>query len=241
MKLYKIAYITLIGLVSLVSNPTKKSTDNTIKKVPPKNYALVNYSKKVEVLYNSLDTNNFRLPKLESFAKALEGFYLLREKGVVQKDLLTIVDFSLSSREKRLWVIDMNSNKILFNSLVAHGKNSGDDYASDFSNKKESNKSSLGFFATGEVYNGKHGMSLKLDGLEKGINDNARQRAVVVHGAAYVSNVFLKSHNRLGRSQGCPAIPVELSKKIIQTIKDKSCLFIYHPSINYLEVSKLVS
>jgi hypothetical protein len=241
MKLYKIAYVTLIGLVSLVSNPITKVTDNPIIKVHPQHYALVNYSKKVEVLYNSLDSNNFRLPKLESFAKALEGFYLLREKGVVQKDLLTIVDFSLSSREKRLWVIDMNLNKILFNSLVAHGKNSGDDYANDFSNKKESNKSSLGFFATGEVYNGKHGMSLKLDGLEKGVNDNARQRDVVVHGATYVSNVFLKNHSRLGRSQGCPAIPVELSKKIIQTIKDKSCLFIYHPSINYVEISKLVS
>ena len=140
-----------------------------------------------------------------------------------------------------MWIIDMNQNKIILNSLVAHGKNSGEEYADNFSNKNQSNKSSLGFFATGEVYQGKHGLSLKLDGLEKGINDNARQRDVVVHGADYVSENFIKNHKRLGRSQGCPAVPVELSKKIIETIKDKSCLFIYHPSENDVQSSKLIS
>ena len=188
-----------------------------------------------------MNSNHFQLPKLESFSKALEGFYLLKEKGIIKKDFLTIVDFSLSSKVKRMWIIDMNENKILMNSLVAHGKNSGEDYANQFSNTNESNKSSLGFFATGESYIGKHGLSLKLDGLENGVNSNARQRAIVIHGADYVSENFIKNHNRLGKSQGCPAVPVELSKKIIQTIKDKSCLFIYHPSIENSSTAKLVS
>jgi hypothetical protein len=197
--------------------------------------------KKVNIVYNSLNANNLKLPNLESFTKAFEGYYLLKEAGKIKNNILTIVDFSLSSAQKRMWVIDMNENKVLFNSLVAHGQNSGNEYAEKFSNENESHKSSLGFFTTAEVYNGKHGLSLKLDGLEKGINDKARQRAIVIHGADYVSNSFIKNHNRLGRSQGCPALPVDLSKKIIEKIKDKSCLFIYYPSENYTSKSKLIS
>jgi hypothetical protein len=143
----------------------------------------------------------------------------------------------LSSNSKRLWVIDLATNTILFQSLVAHGRNTGEEFAKSFSNSAQSFKSSLGFYATGEIYSGKHGMSLRLDGLEKGINDNARSRGVVVHGANYVSNSFIKNNKRLGRSQGCPALPEELSKEIINVIKDKSCLFIYHPSA----ISKFVS
>ena len=215
---------------------------NRSKNNHPKSYAMTTSdSKKVEIIYNSLNSNHFQLPKLESFSKALEGFYLLKEKGIIKKDYLTIIDFSLSSKVKRMWIIDMNENKILMNSLVAHGKNSGEDYANQFSNTNESNKSSLGFFATGESYIGKHGLSLKLDGLEQGMNNNARHRAIVIHGADYVSENFIKNHNRLGKSQGCPAVPIELSKKIIQIIKDKSCLFIYHPSIENSSTAKLVS
>lgn len=214
---------------------------NLPRDVHPKDLAANVLFKRAESIYNSLNANNFQLPKIESFSKAYEGFYLLKEKGLIQKDYLTIVDFSLSSKSKRLWVIDMDENKIVFNSLVAHGKNSGADFATSFSNNNESNKSSLGFFATAETYNGQHGLSLKLDGLEKGINDKARARSIVIHGADYVSANFIKAHNRLGRSQGCPALPMELSKKIIQTIKDKSCFFIYHPSSDYIRSSKLVS
>jgi hypothetical protein len=124
----------------------------------------------------------------------------------------------------------MDKNKILFNSLVAHGKNSGDLYAEQFSNKNESFQSSLGFYITNETYIGEHGLSLKLDGLERNKNDNARNRAIVIHGADYVSNDFIKKHNRLGRSFGCPSLPTEVSEKIITTIKNKSCLFINHHS-----------
>ena len=154
---------------------------------------------------------------------------------------MTLVDFSLSSNLKRLWVIDLETNTILYNSLVAHGRNTGEEYASSFSNSNSSYKSSLGFYITGETYNGKHGMSLKLDGLEKGVNDNARQRGVVMHSANYVSNSFIKYNKRLGRSLGCPAIPEELLRGIVNTIKDKSCLFIYHPSRSFEKMSALIS
>ncbi|MDN3675846.1 murein L,D-transpeptidase catalytic domain family protein [Flavobacterium paronense] len=197
-------------------------------------------SKNVSV-YNQLDANSFVLPSFDCFNLALDGFHLLKEKGLVQKNVLTLVDFSLSSNMKRLWVIDLDRNMILFNTLVAHGRNTGEEFAAQFSNQAESFKSSIGFYATGEIYDGKHGLSLKLDGLEKGLNDKARERAVVVHGADYVSESFIKQNKRLGRSQGCPAIPVEMNAKIINVIKNKSCLFIYHPSATHEIISRLTA
>jgi hypothetical protein len=180
-------------------------------------------------VYHQLNANNFAMPNLESFTKALEGFYDLKTKGLVSRDILTLIDFSMSSNQKRLWVIDLATNTILYNTLVAHGRNTGDEFAKTFSNAAESYKSSLGFYATGSIYNGKHGASLYLNGLEKGVNDNARNRSVVMHGADYVSESFIKNNHRLGRSLGCPAIPVEMTATIINAIKDKSCLYIYHP------------
>jgi hypothetical protein len=191
-----------------------------------------NFSTEINDVYNHLNHNNFALPKLESFQKAMQGFYEMKKKGNFKKDILTLIDFSLSSNEKRLWVIDLSTNTIVFNSLVAHGRNTGDEFAKNFSNSSSSFKSSLGFYSTGEVYNGKHGKSLKLDGLEKGINDNARNRGIVIHAANYVSDFFIKAHNRLGRSQGCPALPIEFTEKIINKIKGKSCLYIYYPNSN---------
>lgn len=185
---------------------------------------------KAESLYNELDSKSFSMPNFDCFSTAIDGFYRLKEKGFFQKNILTIIDFSLSSNSKRLWIIDLDKNEIILNTLVAHGRNTGDEFANFFSNKAESYQSSLGFYETGEIYNGKHGLSLKLDGLQKGLNDNARERAVVVHGADYVSEKFIQGNKRLGRSLGCPAVPVEYNDTIIKLIKDKSCLFIYHPS-----------
>jgi len=233
---YKILSVLLFGLFSFTT-PTNNTTDPATVASNTK----VTFESKFISLYNNLDAKNFKLPQLESFTKALEGFYQLKQKGLIQNDILTLVDFSLSANSKRMWVIDMNTNTVLYHSLVAHGRNSGEEFATAFSNKSESYQSSLGFYLTGETYQGKHGLSLRLDGLERGINDKARDRAVVIHGADYVSEQFIKQNKRLGRSQGCPALPVELNQEIIKTIKEKSCLFIYHPSRSYKMASKLIS
>ncbi|WP_264565470.1 murein L,D-transpeptidase catalytic domain family protein [Flavobacterium sp. N3904] len=234
----------LASVFMFFSFTSSEKVINSSKLIPTKRIAAVvksSFDAKVEMVYNTLQANQFELPKLESFTEALKGFYILKEKGLIKKDILTLVDFSLSSNTKRLWVIDLSKNVVLFQSLVAHGRNTGEEFANSFSNSPESFKSSLGFYATAEVYNGKHGLSLKLDGLEKGLNDHARERAVVIHGANYVSDSFIKGNKRLGRSQGCPAVPVELAAEIISVIKDKSCLYIYHPSINKAKEEKLIS
>jgi hypothetical protein len=235
--IYNIIPLIVVFLMSFSSNKIEKNVPKLTAFVTEKSA----FEMKAEHIYSNLDANNLTLPNLESFSLALAGFYDLKDKGLISKDILTLVDFSLSSNVKRLWVIDLATNTILYNSLVAHGRNTGEEFANSFSNNDSSFKSSLGFYATGEIYNGKHGPSLRLDGLEKGINDHARARGVVVHGADYVSENFIKGNKRLGRSQGCPALPVELTQEIISAIKDKSCLFIYHPSRNQKINEKLIS
>ena len=233
--IYRIIAATLFVLTSF----SEKQPEELAKKSEP----ISEFTKPtlVESIYTTLDANSFKMPSFDCFSKAILGFNILKDSGNIGKDFLTIVDYTLPSTEKRLWIIDINENKIVMNSLVAHGKNSGENYATSFSNKNESNKSSLGFFITGETYNGKHGLSLKLDGLESGVNDSARNRSIVMHAADYVSENFIKEHNRLGLSHGCPAVPANLCSKIITTIKGKSCLFIYHPSMDYNETTKLIS
>ncbi|MEL1243582.1 murein L,D-transpeptidase catalytic domain family protein [Flavobacterium sp. DGU11] len=201
----------------------------------------VNSASAAESLYNNIKSHSLSMPGFECFSKAFNGFSRLKLEGKIKKDLLTVIDFTKSSATKRLWIIDMATQTVLYNTLVAHGRNSGDEYASVFSNDPNSNCSSLGFYATGEIYMGKHGESLRLDGLEQGINNNARNRAVVMHAADYVSESFAMQHQRIGRSQGCPALPNELNEEIINLIQGKSCIFIYHPSQSYISASKLLS
>ena len=172
----------------------------------------------------------------EIFRKALIGYYNLKRNNqphTVKKSVLSIIDFNKASSENRLWIIDMKSKKQLYKTLVAHGKNSGDNFARRFSNVPQSEMSSLGFYVTRQTYFGKHGLSLKIDGIDSGYNTNAMQRAIVIHGADYVSNSFVKQHGRLGRSQGCPALPVAQTPEIIQAIKDNSCIFIAGPEPKY--------
>ena len=180
-KLFPLCFVVVLMSFTNLTNKTN-SIKSSIK--TESSSVLKNAS-----IYNQLDANSFVLPSFDCFNLALNGFHLLKEKGLIQKNILTVVDFSLSSNTKRLWVIDLEKNIILFQTLVAHGKNTGEEFAKEFSNQAESFKSSIGFYATGEIYNGKHGSSLKLDGLEKGLNDNARERAVVIHGADYVSEI----------------------------------------------------
>jgi hypothetical protein len=148
-------------------------------------------------------------------------------------NVITICDFSLPSTEPRMWVIDLTTHKVLFNTHVAHGKGSGDTYASRFSNKMDSHMSSLGFYVTGSTYKGKHGNSLHLNGMDEGFNDRAYDRAVVVHGSKYVGEKYAEANNTLGRSWGCPAVSNKLAQPIIKEIKDGSCLFIYYPDTKY--------
>jgi hypothetical protein len=180
-------------------------------------------------------------PPLYLLQTALAGYELLiEEKSINRGEVITIIDFSLQSDKERLWVLDLHQGKVLFHCLVSHGRNSGELMAENFSNTPGSYESSPGFYVTGETYIGKNGLSLALDGLETGINDKARQRAIVMHGADYVSDDFVRAHGRLGRSQGCPAVPVELSEEIIKTIKGGSCLFIYAPTPNYTSNSHII-
>jgi len=190
----------------------------------------------------SLMADSSELPPLPLLQTALAGYeLLLEEQSVNRPEVIIIIDFSLPSVKERLWVLDLIHGKVLFHCLVSHGRNSGELMAENFSNTPGSNASSPGFYTTGETYFGKHGLSLALDGLEMGINDKARARAIVIHGADYVSTDFIRTHGRLGRSFGCPAVPVKLSKDIIQTIKDGSCLFIYVPKTSYTSNSRIIS
>ena len=180
-------------------------------------------------------------PSKEVLQKAIAGFVRLKSEGSVREDknLLTIIDFSKSSNSKRLWIIDLDSRKVVHNTYVAHGRNSGNEFAKNFSNTPNSYSSSLGFYITAETYFGKHGLSLRLDGVEKNINHNARKRAIVMHGADYVSTDFIEKNGRLGRSYGCPSVPMEEHQTIIETIKEGSVMFIYAPDKNYAAASEL--
>ena len=164
------------------------------------------------------------------------------KQGLARKDeLLTVIDYSLPSTAKRLWVFDLETGKVLFNELVAHGKNTGDNYASRFSNNDGSLQTSLGLFRTAGTYQGGNGYSLKLAGLEPGYNDQAERRSVVMHGAPYVSEDFAAAHGRIGRSWGCPALSKAVAAKVIDTIKGGSLVFSYYPDRDWLEHSQFVA
>ncbi len=192
-------------------------------------------------LYDSLRLGSLGLAR-QAYDYAMKGFNVMKSVGEVANDnIISIIDFSKPSSEKRLFVIDIANCKLLFNTYVAHGMQSGREFANQFSNKPESNKSSLGFYETQGTYIGGNGYSLKLQGLEKGINDNANKRSIVIHGAEYVDESFIRSQGFIGRSWGCPALPERLHKAIIDVIKNGTCLFIFSPDNNYLSHSKILN
>jgi len=173
--------------------------------------------------------------------QALKAFQAAWARGDTDRKLLTVIDYSLPSSQKRLWVIDLASNKVLFHQHVSHGKNSGGNTPTKFSNTNMSKQSNLGLLKTAETYYGKHGYSLRLDGLEVGFNDLARKRAIVVHGASYATQSFVDANGRLGRSWGCPAIDPAISRKLIDTIKGGSLIFGYSPKTGWERKSRYLN
>lgn len=177
------------------------------------------------------------------FNLALKGLKKLESNGKLQNsNIVTIADYSQSSNRKRFYVIDLKNKKLLFNTYVAHGRNTGDEFAKYFSNKEGSFKSSLGFYVTEHPIKGSHtGFSLMINGVEKGFNDHAIKRAIIIHAADYATENFIKKYGHLGRSQGCPALPPDLNKPIIESIKGGTCLFIYNPDSKYICSSSLLN
>ena len=191
-------------------------------------------------LYDHLSLAELGLTR-EAFNYALNGYSILLQQGKIQKDnILSILDFSLPSGKKRLFILDLVSCELLFYTYASHGKKSGTSIPTKFSNNTNSNKSSLGFYLTGDTYKGKHGESLRLLGEEKGINDKAFQRGIVIHSATYVDETIIANQGFIGRSQGCPAIPKNVYKEVIAKIKEGSCLFIYSPDKYYASHSKMI-
>jgi L,D-transpeptidase catalytic domain len=191
------------------------------------------------LLYDSLHLDKLGMKK-EALMYAYKGQQNLVKKGrVIDSHILTVCDFSQPSDSKRLYIIDVRNFKVLLNTYVAHGKNSGDEYANRFSNRSRSLQSSLGFYITKGTYFGKHGLSLRLSGQDKGYNDKAEARAIVVHGATYIGDEWLGG--KMGRSFGCPAVPQRYAKTVIDLIKNGTCLFIYHPLKSYLHGSNILN
>jgi len=242
---YLLASSVIISILHLPFAFAKSASGSKLFFTPPSDSAEKNIVDSMQFLpamksaYDSLHLN-LRGLSLQAYEYAKTGFdKLLQEGRLVNDSIISIIDFSLPSNKKRLFVIDLKNYKVLHNTLVAHGKNTGAEWATSFSNQHSSHKSSPGFYVTRETYQGKHGLSLRLEGLEAGINDHAYERGIVVHGANYVSESLANARGFIGRSHGCPAVPDQASRPIINTIKEGTCLFIYHPS--YVDKSEVLN
>ena len=201
----------------------------------------VSATTEASLVYDQSGLEQFGLSKA-AFDFAWTGYqYLLEHNQLKKQHILSICDFSQSSKKKRLYIIDVENSKLVTNTYVAHGKNSGAEFANSFSNKPESLQSSLGFYITDNTYIGKHGLSLRINGVDPGYNDKALMRTIVIHGADYVNESRVQQGGYMGRSWGCPAVPKKEATDIITTIKNGTCLFIYHPGKNYLLGSKILN
>jgi hypothetical protein len=179
-------------------------------------------------------------PRQDVLTLARKAYECASSAGLVARGLLTVIDYSLPSTARRLWVIDVAANRVLFHELVAHGVATGANYAARFSNEPGSRRSSLGLFRTEDTYRGAHGESLRLTGLEPSVNDRAMERAIVMHGASYVSHSVIAEHGELGRSWGCPALERGVDRRVIGRIKGGTALFAYYPETRWLRTSKFL-
>jgi hypothetical protein len=199
------------------------------------------FSRLADSLYQELCSDEGKPAKVV-FEKGLKGYlYLLINGKLGNPNFLSLIDYSLSANKKRMWVIDMRTLDVAFTELVSHGRNTGEEYARYFSNQHQSFKTSLGFFLTGENYEGSNGLSLRLYGIERNINNHAFDRAIVMHGADYVSPEFIRDNKRLGRSLGCPAVGVDVISPIVNAIENGSCIFAYYPQTRYLRSSPVLN
>ena len=235
----------LIAIVSLISFSFVDAEKNTNLSAGKSNNLVAadsSFAKPslAEKIYDTLHLQQTGLSK-SAVEYAVKGYQKLVDSGLVKNPrYLTLVDLSQSSRNKRFYILDMKNEQLAWNTYVAHGRNSGVDMAENFSNNFNSNESSLGFYLTETTYSGKHGLSLRMNGLEKGFNDHAEARGVVVHGAPYV-NASRSNSDYMGRSQGCPALPENEYAQVINIIKEGSVLFVYHPTEDYLQSSTLLN
>lgn len=241
--IYKI--LTVVAFIAFsfafTTAELNKETKTATNIIPtPEAPATLSIEEEIVQLYDVFTAKNTTMPNLESFKNGLLGYYKLADQGLVEKELLTIIDFSLSSTQRRMWVLDMANQKVLINSVVSHGKNTGGEFATKFSNKVNSLQSSLGFYLTGETYIGGNGLSLFIDGMEEEFNSKARERYVVIHGAEYANEEVAQRMGRLGRSYGCPAVPTALTKEFINTIKGKSVVYIHSNDKNYTANSTMI-
>jgi L,D-transpeptidase catalytic domain len=241
---YRVLSVALLLSLSPVLQSGNGLMATPIKKIPAASTLStksLEFEAEVSNLYCEMDLEESGLHR-EVFEYAYIGYLrLLEQHKIMKSNIITICDFSQSSRNRRLYVVDLDTRKILVNTYVAHGRRSGGEYAQTFSNKWSSHKSSLGFYVTELTYTGKHGLALKIHGLEKGFNDKADRRNIVIHGSKYVGEKFIQSNKFNGRSFGCPAIPNEDVKEVIEDMKGGSCFFIYHPTKKYLTGSKILN
>jgi hypothetical protein len=234
---FAVLLLVFLFLISLSGHAKNVSASFITKPIAVKNNVRFN----AEKLYDSIGLANYGLSK-KAWQYALKGYQKLLEKGRIEKsDVITICDFSLSSRQKRLFIVDLKNYDVVLSTYVAHGRRSGGEYAKRFSNRTNSHQSSLGFYITKNPYYGENGLSLRLEGIEKGFNDKALRRNIVVHGSEYASDNFLNANKFLGRSHGCPAVPEGDIDTVVSTIKEGSCFFIYYPAKKYLKASKLLN
>ena len=229
-----IAFFIPVQTVKAGGNPIKSHSSARAAKAAA-------LAEEVGMLYEQFNLKELGLTK-KAFFYALKGYnYLLDHHWLNNPNILSICDMSQSSRNKRLYVLNLDTKEVLVNTYVAHGRASGGEFAHSFSNSPSSHKSSLGFYVTEDTYFGSNGLSLKIKGLERGFNDRALGRNIVVHGSEYVGPDFLQMNQFCGRSYGCPAVPADDAENIIDLIKDGSCLFIYYPTQRYLVRSKILN
>ena len=228
------AVVALLALAAMGAAPGE--TSRSARSCLPERPEYIEFRDHIDSLYGgaglegSLDYAVFEL--------ALIGYYnMLADSLIERESIITIIDYTVPSTEERLFVVDLVAGELLYASLVSHGLNTGENYAEDFSNTPGSLQTSLGFYITGIDYYGEHGGALKLSGVDTLYNDNAMKRCIVMHGAWYCSEEFIEEHGRLGRSWGCPVLPLEVSAEIIDAVKDGTCMFVYSDDDEYLENS----